>query len=494
MVSAHLSTKSDVSVSPLCCPPSDLNSNNENPSSPIHTSKQPLIAKSGNSDLNPISPILPSQQLLVTKEEDLNPSYPKLEAMYCKSAESVAYCIKSLKNIPDEALVLQFISKKTTRSVKKTRWAHPGCLNIRGATGIAGFDLLKEEDRVKMQLLMRDDEKTEVISKGCFSIAVSDKTKDPKFTPKEERLFNTQVKLVLRDLFQEKVKKVAQATFNSLPELKGATIIVSGDGRGWSKDAIQIIIKMALSNGVQSLWVGKNGLMSTPAVSAVLRKRIGANGAKASGAFILTASHNPGRPHEDSEIKYIMENGGPPAEEVAIKIDHNLKIMTEEDYFVAKDLPDVDLSKEGVLKFEGRLDVDVFDSENDYVKLMKSIFDFKSIRKLMKSSKFSFCYDALHGVAGAYANRIFVQELGAQHSSLINCVTTEALGGGHPDPNRTHAMELVAHMGLGKPKPKTKRKSKSKDKPEASPPEFGAAAAFGDAECCMIFGSRDGCT
>jgi len=31
-------------------------------------------------------------------------------------------------------------------------------------------------------------------------------------------------------------------------------------------------------------------------------------------------------------------------------------------------------------------------------------------------------YDALNGVAGAYAHRIFVEELGAKESSLLNCV------------------------------------------------------------------------
>lgn len=30
-------------------------------------------------------------------------------------------------------------------------------------------------------------------------------------------------------------------------------------------------------------------------------------------------------------------------------------------------------------------------------------------------------YDALHGVAGAYAKRIFVEELGAKEDSLLNC-------------------------------------------------------------------------
>ncbi|KAK1356682.1 hypothetical protein POM88_049938 [Heracleum sosnowskyi] len=78
----------------------------------------------------------------------------------------------------------------------------------------------------------------------------------------------------------------------------GATLVVSGDGRYYSKDAIQIIIKMAAANGVRRVWVGQNGLLSTPAVSAVIRERVGADGSKASGAFILTASHNPGGPNE----------------------------------------------------------------------------------------------------------------------------------------------------------------------------------------------------
>ncbi|MED6200395.1 Phosphoglucomutase-1 [Stylosanthes scabra] len=108
----------------------------------------------------------------------------------------------------------------------------------------------------------------------------------------------------------------------------------------------------------------------------------------------------------------------------------------------------VDISALGVTNFTG--------PEGDYVKLMnpslklrRSIFDFESIRKLLTSPKFSFCYDALHGVARAYAKRIFVNELGAQENSLLNCVPKEDFGGGHPDPNLTYAKELVARMGLG---------------------------------------------
>ncbi|XAR72214.1 Phosphoglucomutase (alpha-D-glucose-1,6-bisphosphate-dependent) [Bertholletia excelsa] len=270
-----------------------------------------------------------------------------------------------------------------------------------------------------------------------------------------------------------------QSTFNALSaeKVRGATLVVSGDGRYFSKEAIQIIIKMAAANGVRCVWVGQNGLLSTPAVSAVIRERVGPDGSRASGAFILTASHNPGGPHEDFGIKYNMENGGPAPEGITDKIFENTKVIKE---YLMADLPDVDISTIGITNFtgpEGLFDVDVFDSATDYVKLMKSIFDFNSIQKLLSSPKFTFCYDALNGVAGAYARRTFVEELGAPESSLLNCVPKEDFGGGHPDPNLTYAKELVGRMGLGK--------SSSQEEP----PEFGAAAD-GDADRNMILGKR----
>ncbi|CAM8951399.1 unnamed protein product [Rhodiola kirilowii] len=275
------------------------------------------------------------------------------------------------------------------------------------------------------------------------------------------------------------LENFVQSTFNALAESKvrGATLVVSGDGRYYSEQAIQTIIRMAAANGVRRVWVGQHGLLSTPAVSAVIRERVGHDGSKSTGAFILTASHNPGGPTEDFGIKYNMENGGPAPESITDKIFENTKSIKE--YLIAEDIPNVDISAIGITSLEGpegSFEVDVFDNADDYVKLMKSIFDFKSIQKLLTSPNFSFCYDALHGVAGAYANRIFVQELGAKESSLLNCTPKEDFGGGHPDPNLTYAKELVARMGLG-------------SNAAEDPPEFGAAAD-GDADRNMVLGKR----
>lgn len=55
---------------------------------------------------------------------------------------------------------------------------------------------------------------------------------------------------------------------------------------------------------VGRLIIGHQGIMSTPAVSCVIRKY------KAIGGIILTASHNPGGPDGDFGIKFNTANGG----------------------------------------------------------------------------------------------------------------------------------------------------------------------------------------
>ena len=59
-------------------------------------------------------------------------------------------------------------------------------------------------------------------------------------------------------------------------------------------------------------------------------------------------------------------------------------------------------------------------------------------------------FDGLHGVAGPYAQAIFVDELGVSSSNLSGCVPKADFGGGHPDPNLTYAPVLVSKMGLTK--------------------------------------------
>lgn len=110
-----------------------------------------------------------------------------------------------------------------------------------------------------------------------------------------------------------------QSTFNALKEdgvdLADGSLVVGGDGRFHNDVAVQVIIKIAIANGVKRVVIGQNGLLSTPAVSAIIREKT-PGWQKPFGAFILTASHNPGGPDEDFGIKYNCENGGPAPEKL----------------------------------------------------------------------------------------------------------------------------------------------------------------------------------
>ena len=70
---------------------------------------------------------------------------------------------------------------------------------------------------------------------------------------------------------------------------------------------------VAAANGIKRIWVGKDGLLSTPAASAIVRER-GPAYMKAFGAFILSASHNPGGPDADFGIKFNTADGAPAKE------------------------------------------------------------------------------------------------------------------------------------------------------------------------------------
>jgi phosphoglucomutase len=80
-----------------------------------------------------------------------------------------------------------------------------------------------------------------------------------------------------------------QSAFEEL-DVAGVTLVVGGDGRFFNDSAIQTILKMAVAHKVGHVVVGRGGLLSTPAASALIRKR------KARAGIILSASHNPGGP------------------------------------------------------------------------------------------------------------------------------------------------------------------------------------------------------
>jgi len=234
-----------------------------------------------------------------------------------------------------------------------------------------------------------------------------------------------------------------QSILNSVDDK--SLLICGGDGRYYLSDAVNLIAQISAANGVQKLVIGQNGILSTPSVSSVIRKL------KASGGIILTASHNPGGIKGDFGIKYNSSNGGPAVERITNKIYEISKSITQ--YSICPDLK-IDITKLGSTNYElengKKFTIEVIDSIEIYLNLMKQIFDFNKIKSLLNNGKFNILIDSLCGVMGSYAKRVFVNEFGLKEDSLRNFVTLPDFGGKHPDPNLTYADELVAEMKTGK--------------------------------------------
>jgi len=117
------------------------------------------------------------------------------------------------------------------------------------------------------------------------------------YTDQKPGTFGLRKKVVV---FQQPhyLENFVQSIFNVATELKGQLLILGGDGRYYNTQATQIILKIAAAHGVKRVMVGENGLLSTPAVSCLIRKY------EAAGGIILSASHNPGGADGDFGIKF----------------------------------------------------------------------------------------------------------------------------------------------------------------------------------------------
>lgn len=238
----------------------------------------------------------------------------------------------------------------------------------------------------------------------------------------------------------------------------GLTLVLGGDGRYHNRTAIQTILRMAAARGYARVLVGQNGILSTPAVSAVIRRHA------ASGGIVLSASHNPGGPDGDFGIKYNATNGGPAPETLTQAIYERTRTLGA---YTLSDAADIDLGTLGTQRMEDT-EIEVIDSVADHAAVLRSLFDFEAIRALFASG-FRLRYDAMWAVGGPSAKAIIEGELGAPAGTVVNAEPLEDFGGLHPDPNPVYADDLVAHLMA------------------ADAPDMGAASD-GDADRNMILG------
>ena len=232
------------------------------------------------------------------------------------------------------------------------------------------------------------------------------------------------------------LENFVQCIFDSLEGHQGTTLVLGGDGRFFNDVAIQVILRMAAAAGFGRELVGRDGILSTPAASAVIRKR------GAFGGIILSASHNPGGPDDDFGIKYNLGNGGPANE---VFTDAVYRRTQEISVYRTVESPDVELGIFGESNI-GEMVVSVIDPVADYVELLESLFDFERISSLLARPEFRMRFDAMHAVTGPYAHAILEGRLGAPAGTVVNGMPLPDFGGGHPDPNPVYAADLVAAL------------------------------------------------
>ncbi|NNJ91689.1 MAG: alpha-D-glucose phosphate-specific phosphoglucomutase [Gammaproteobacteria bacterium] len=255
------------------------------------------------------------------------------------------------------------------------------------------------------------------------------------------------------------LENFVQAIFDSIDGVNGKTLVLGGDGRYYNTTAIQTIAKMASANGCSKLIIGKNGLLSTPAASHLIRKF------KTDGGIILSASHNPAGPDEDFGIKYNISNGGPAPEKITDRIFDISKSISE---YKISEAGNIDLSTTGNIQLD-EMQVQIIDPVTDYAKLMQELFDFEAIQQLF-ANDFKMTFDAMHAITGPYATTILEGMLKAPAGTVINGTPLQDFGKGHPDPNLVYAKELVDIMWGD------------------NAPDFGAASD-GDGDRNMILGN-----
>ena len=254
------------------------------------------------------------------------------------------------------------------------------------------------------------------------------------------------------------LENFVQSIFDTIGGIEGKMLVLGGDGRHFGREACQTIIRMAVANGAARIIVGRGGLLSTPAVSCLIRTR------KADGGIVLSASHNPGGPDGDFGVKFNIGNGGTAPESVMQAIHMRTRQIAELKTVESADI-DFDRIHDTQL---GATVVEVADPVADYAALMERLFHFDAIHGLF-SSGFRMRFDAMNAISGPYAKEILEDRIGAPRGTVVNGTPLPDFGGLHPDPNLVHAKGLVALM-------------MSRGAPDL------AAAADGDGDRNMIVG------
>ncbi|MBN1783886.1 MAG: alpha-D-glucose phosphate-specific phosphoglucomutase [Alphaproteobacteria bacterium] len=204
------------------------------------------------------------------------------------------------------------------------------------------------------------------------------------------------------------------------------SIVVGTDGRYFTVNARETVMRVALANGIKKIYTTPSGLMTTPAASLLTKEKADLN-------ILLTASHNEGGLDKDFGIKVEDETGGiVPVEMCEDLISCMQKMDT---YQTISDSSDA---------LYLRPEIEFVDAIKFYADRLETLFDFDVLRDFLKNKPV--ILDSLHGASGPYLKEIFENRLGLKNLELRHNESLPDFAGGHPEPNPTFAKDLYQEL------------------------------------------------
>jgi len=139
------------------------------------------------------------------------------------------------------------------------------------------------------------------------------------------------------------VEAFVQSTFNAMRasvsgDFSRSTLVVGADWRDYNEwrdyntEGIQKILHVAIGNEFGRVLVGRGGILSTEAMSALILSR------KAFGGLLLSAAQNPGGMDADFGIRYNISNGGPAPEAITDRIYEFTQLINHYYWFQYHDI------------------------------------------------------------------------------------------------------------------------------------------------------------
>ena len=207
---------------------------------------------------------------------------------------------------------------------------------------------------------------------------------------------------------------------------RAPVVIIGHDTRFLGRQFSLAVAEVLERNGLTPLLCDRD--TPTPVISHNIRVR------KAIGGINMTASHNPA---EYQGLKFSTSNGAAAPPEVTRQIEGYVLKRQAEHWAI----------KPAVI---GTYKCETFDPRPAYIKQIKKLIDFKSI----KSAKLKLAVELMYGTGRGYLDTM-LEEAGAK-LTVFNAEPNPLFGGRHPEPNeegmsdvRNAILSGKATLGLG---------------------------------------------